>query len=50
MKICHLTSAHDKNDTRIFYKECVSLTKKYDVYMVARGEQRGKRSSCYRRW
>lgn len=37
MKICHLTSAHNNNDTRIFYKECVSLAKKYDVYIVARG-------------
>lgn len=40
MKICHLTSAHNNNDTRIFYKECVSLAKKYDVYMVARGGSR----------
>lgn len=40
MKVCHLTSAHNNNDTRIFYKECVSLAKKYDVYMVARGKSR----------
>ena len=36
IKICHLTSAHSRNDTRIFYKECVSLAKikYYDVSLV----------------
>lgn len=27
MKICHVTSVHPRNDTRIFYKECSSLAK-----------------------
>lgn len=26
IKICHITSAHPRYDTRIFYKECVSLS------------------------
>jgi glycosyltransferase involved in cell wall biosynthesis len=35
IKVCHVTSMHRYNDTRIFVKECGSLTKKYDVYLVA---------------
>ncbi len=27
LKVCHLTSVHNWNDTRIFYKECLSLSK-----------------------
>ncbi|MCG2459122.1 glycosyltransferase family 4 protein [Flavobacteriaceae bacterium F89] len=34
-KICHLTSAHTRNDIRIFQKECVSLAKGgYDISLV----------------
>ena len=32
--ICHLTSVHTRFDTRIFVRECRSLTKKYDVRLV----------------
>ena len=34
MKICQLTSAHPRYDTRIFVKECVSLSKNYDVCLI----------------
>ena len=41
VRICHMTSAHESNDDRIFLKECASLAKAgYDTYLVARGESR----------
>ncbi|SFE64668.1 Glycosyltransferase involved in cell wall bisynthesis [Peptostreptococcaceae bacterium pGA-8] len=41
-KVCHLTSAHDSNDIRIFQKECVSIAEnnKFKVYLIAPGESR----------
>lgn len=38
MKICMLTSGHDVFDNRIYYKEILSLKKKYkDIYIIAPG-------------
>ena len=35
MKLAHLTSAHPRYDTRIYYKMCSSLAKKdYEVYLI----------------
>ena len=41
-RICHVTSAHQSNDVRIFQKECKSLAKQksFNVYLVAQGESR----------
>lgn len=41
-KICHVTSAHNPEDVRIFKKECISLSQKkdYNVYVVGAGEDR----------
>lgn len=33
-KICHLTSVHRRYDTRIFLKECCSLSKFFETYLV----------------
>lgn len=39
IKVCHVTSVHRATDIRIFYKECVSLSREgYEVYLVATGE------------
>ena len=42
VKICHVTSAHNTNDIRIFEKECVSLAKSEEnkVFLVGQGECR----------
>lgn len=38
IKVCHMTSAHKQEDTRIFHKECVSLANAgYDVSLVSVG-------------
>jgi len=40
-RVCHFTSAHDSDDTRIFYKECTSLAENgYEVFLVAQGNNR----------
>lgn len=35
LKICHVTSVHNAFDTRIYHKMCKSLSKDYDVYLLA---------------
>lgn len=38
MKICHLTSVHPQNDSRIFLKECISLSNNgYEVHFIVPG-------------
>lgn len=34
-KVCHVTSLHNATDSRVFQRECVSLAKNYEVYLVA---------------
>lgn len=33
-RVCHITISHNRYDDRIFQKECISLTSKYDVYLL----------------
>lgn len=35
IKVCHVTSVHNPSDGRIFERECTSLTKCYDVTLIA---------------
>jgi glycosyltransferase involved in cell wall biosynthesis len=42
-KICHITSAHKSTDSRIFFKECISLEKAgYKVFIIAKGDSEVK--------
>ncbi len=34
MKIVHVTTAHPRGDTRIFLKECISLSDDYEVHLI----------------
>ena len=38
-KICIITTVHTALDTRIFYREAVSLRKKYEVVLIAPSEK-----------
>lgn len=55
MKICMLTSGHDVYDNRIYYKEILSLRKKYDdIYIIAPGDkdfvtEHGVQVRCFRK-
>lgn len=48
MRICHITSAHDTDDVRIFEKECVSLAKNpaNEVFLVGAGIDRTEADVC----
>lgn len=44
MRVCHMTSAHEEEDDRIFHRECVSLAAAgYEVYLVERGASYDKK-------
>lgn len=44
VKVCHFSSVHRINDTRVFHRECVWLAKAgYDITLVAIGDYSGMR-------
>lgn len=43
LKVCHFSSVHHINDTRVFHRECVWLAKEYDVTLIAIGQFNGIR-------
>lgn len=45
-KVCHFSSAHAPNDTRIFHKQCASLAKAgYDVTFVVKAAEKKDRTT-----
>ncbi|MCG9879097.1 MAG: glycosyltransferase [Bacteroidia bacterium] len=38
-RVCHFSSVHHVWDTRVFYRECVSLAKEYQVTLIAIGDE-----------
>lgn len=46
-KICHVTSAHQPFDGRIFERECTSLAKHYDVYMIVPNTEDCERNNVH---
>ena len=39
-RVCHITTVHKENDNRIFYKECVSLSKNnFEVFLLCAGAE-----------
>lgn len=41
MRVCHFSSVHHIWDTRVFYRECVSLATRHQVTLIAIGEKSG---------
>jgi glycosyltransferase involved in cell wall biosynthesis len=39
VKVCHFSSVHHVWDTRVFYRECISLAKEFDVTLIAIGNR-----------
>lgn len=42
IKVCHFSSVHSIHDTRVFSRECVSLSKYFDVTLIAIGNFSGQ--------
>jgi glycosyltransferase involved in cell wall biosynthesis len=41
VKVCHFSSVHKIDDTRVFYRECVSLAQDFDVTFIGIGDFTG---------
>lgn len=33
-KVCHITTVHKGLDVRIYHKECITLSKDFEVYLI----------------
>ncbi|HTF05782.1 MAG TPA: glycosyltransferase [Bacteroidia bacterium] len=48
IKVCHISTAHEADDDRIFLKECVSLAEAgYEVYYVVQSEKKEIKSGVH---
>lgn len=43
IRVCHFSSVHSIHDTRVFSRECVSLSKYFDVTLIAIGNFSGQK-------
>ncbi|NND77443.1 MAG: glycosyltransferase [Flavobacteriales bacterium] len=39
-KVCHISTVHDPLDVRVFFKECLSLSKHFDVSLVIKQNEK----------
>jgi glycosyltransferase involved in cell wall biosynthesis len=44
LKVCHFSSVHPITDTRVFYRECVSMALHFQVVLVAIGDFTGSKN------
>jgi len=52
-RICHITTAHQRYDVRIFQKECISLSKEYIVNLIVadgRGDEKINNVNIFDVW
>ncbi|MDP1727686.1 MAG: glycosyltransferase [Bacteroidota bacterium] len=47
IKVCHFSSVHSQTDTRVFYRECRSLAKVYDVTFIGIGNYTGMKDGVF---
>ncbi len=40
-KVCHISTVHQTKDVRIYFKQCTSLSKFYDLTLLIREEKKG---------
>ncbi len=44
LKVCHFSSVHPITDTRVFYRECVSMAVHFQVVLIAIGDFTGSKN------
>jgi glycosyltransferase involved in cell wall biosynthesis len=47
IRVCHFASVHTIDDTRVFHRQCISLAKDFDVYLIGIGNFEGIKSGVH---